>query len=286
MKLENRIPAEGINASQENPLKELVWLLAGSLGVIVVLVFAASFAAQWIAPRIPYRYEAKLAASLPSFAIAPNTDAGRAVQAELQALADRLAAHMDMPEGMAVRIGYRDSETVNAFATLGGQAVFFRGLLSRIENEDALSMVMAHELAHLKYRHASAALGRGVAVGVILSAVSVDLGSNAAGNALSTAGLATVLSFNRDQEREADQAALRALHAEYGHVGGATDLFNVMMRLPGGARESSVAAVELLRTHPLTANRIDAIKQWAAENGTPADGPRRPLPPAIAALRK
>ncbi len=286
MKFENRAPAEGINASHENPLKELAWLLAGSLGIIVILVFTVSFAAQWIAPRIPYRYEAKLAATLPPFATAPDNEAGRAVQTELQALADRLAAHMDMPDGMVVRIGYRDQAVLNAFATLGGQAVFFRGLLSRIGSEDALAMVMAHELAHLKYRHASAALGRGVAIGVILSVVSSDLGSNAAGSVLSTAGLATVLSFNRDQEREADQAALRALHTEYGHVGGAIDLFDVMMQLPGAQRESSTATVEFLRTHPLTANRVAAIRQWAADNGAAIDGPRRPLPPAIAALRK
>lgn len=282
MKLENRSPAEGINSSRENPLKELAWLLGGSLGVIVLLTLAVSFAAQWIAPRIPYRYEAKLASTLPSFATAPDSEASRGVQAELQALADRLAARMEMPHGMVVRIGYRDQSTVNAFATLGGQAVFFRGLLSRINSEDALAMVMAHELAHLKYRHVSAALGRGVAIGVVLSVISADLGQSAAGSVLNTAGMATLLTFNRDQEREADQAALGVLHAEYGHVGGAVDLFDVMLKLPGSSR---APAVEFLRTHPLTESRITAIKQWAVDNGAAIDGPRRPLPPALAALR-
>ena len=146
-----------------------------------------SLAAQWIAPRIPYRYEAKLAATLPSLVGVPNTESGRQVQTELQALADRLAASMQMPEGMQVRVGYRDQDTVNAFATIGGQLVFFRGLLARIENEDALAMVMAHELAHLKHRHVSAALGRGVAVGVILSVVSAELGRSAASGVLGQA---------------------------------------------------------------------------------------------------
>ena len=285
MNLENRVPAEGINSSRENPLIELGWLLAGSLGVIVALVVGVSLAAQWIAPRIPYRYEAKLASTLPPFATAPDNQAGRQVQAELQQLADRLAARLEMPEGMVVRIGYRDDRMVNAFATIGGQAVFFRGLLVKLDNENALAMVMAHELAHLKYRHVSAALGRGVAAGVILSVVSAELGRNAAGGVLGQAGVATLLSFNRDQEREADEAALRALHAEYGHVGGAIDLFDVLVR-PNEQRESGAPVVEFLRTHPLTANRIAAIRQWAADNGAPPDGPRRPLPPAIAALRK
>ncbi|MGZ9076526.1 MAG: M48 family metallopeptidase [Burkholderiaceae bacterium] len=286
MKFENRAPAEGINSSNENPLIELAWLLAGSIGVIVVLVIVVSLAAQWIAPRIPYRYEAKLAATLPSFATAPNSEPGRQVQSELQELADRLAARLDMPDGMVVRVGYRDDRTVNAFATIGGQTVFFRGLLNKLENENALAMVMSHELAHLKYRHVSAALGRGVAVGVILSVVSAELGRNAAGSVLGQAGVATLLSFNRDQERAADEAALRVLHAEYGHVGGAIDLFDAFAQLPNGQRDPNVPAVEFLRTHPLTANRIAAIKQWAVENGAAINGSRRPLPPAIAALRK
>ena len=283
MRLENRPPAEGINSSTDHLLKELAWLLGGSLVVVIALVFAVSLAAQWIAPRVPYKYEARLAQTLPPIATAPSTDAGRAVQRELQALADRLSARMQLPEGMQVRVGYADSKTINAFATLGGQTVFFRGLLARLDSEDALAMVMAHEIAHLQHRHASAALGRGVAVGLILSMVSAELGRSAAAGVLSQAGLATTLSFNRDQEREADDAALEVVAQEYGHLGGAIDLFRTMAALPGADR--AVPQVELLRTHPLTRNRQLAIEQWAKRYGVPLDGARRPLPPAISALR-
>jgi predicted Zn-dependent protease len=284
VRLENRAPAEGINSSTENPLKELAWLLAGSIAAVVAIVVALSLAAQWIAPRIPYEYEARLAASLPPFATAPETESGRAVQSELQSLADRLARHMQMPEGMKVRVGWSESRAVNAYATLGGQVVFLGGLLARLESENALAMVMAHEIAHLKHRHATAALGRGVAVGVLLTVISAELGRNAAAGVLSQAGLATTLSFNRDQEREADDSGLAALAAEYGHVGGAVDLFRTMASLPGaGGRQAG--QVELLRTHPLTHNRQLAVGEWARRHQVPLDGPRRPLPPAIAALK-
>jgi predicted Zn-dependent protease len=284
VRLENRPPAEGINASTESPLKELAWLLGGSVAIVVTLALAVSFAAQWIAPRIPYEYEARLAASLPPIATAPSSAEGQAVQRELQALADRLAAGMALPAGMRVRVGYSESGTINAFATLGGQVVFFRGLLARLGSEDALAMVMAHEIAHLKHRHASAALGRGVALGVILTVVSAELGRNAAAGVLSQAGLATMMSFNRDQEREADDTALAAVAREYGHLGGAVDLFGTMARLPGADRRGP--QVELLRTHPLTGNRQLAVEAWARSRQVPLDGPRRPLPDAIATLRK
>ena len=284
MKLENRIPAEGINATHENPLREFAWLLGGSIALLVTVVVTVSFAAQWLAPRIPYRYEAKLAAGV-DLAALPESAAARAAQAELQALADRLAARMELPAGMQVRVGYRDERTVNAFATLGGQTVFFRGLVGRLDSEDALAMVMAHELAHLKFRHPAAALGRGVAVGVLLSVISADLGRSAAGSALGQAGLLTLMSFNRDQERAADEEALRVLAAEYGHLGGAVDLFATFASLPGARRDAATPTVEFLQTHPLTANRTAAVQAWAAAHGVALDGPRRPLTPALAAVR-
>src|SRR5690606_32725260 len=144
VKLENRLPAEGINASLEHPLTEFAWLAGCAVAVVVALVGAVAFGAKWLAPKLPYAYEARLAAGI-NLAPAPRSDEARAVQAELQALADRLAARMRLPEGMAVRVGYGESDMVNAFASLGGQTVFFRGLVGKLESEDALAMVMAHE---------------------------------------------------------------------------------------------------------------------------------------------
>jgi predicted Zn-dependent protease len=284
MKLENRIPEEGINASHENPLKEFAWLLGGSIVVLVALAAAIGWGAGWLAPHIPYKYEARLAGDLDLTQPPASADA-RAAQAELQALADRLAKRMDLPEGMAVRVGFRDDKTVNAFATVGGQTVFFRGLLGKLQSEDALAMVMAHEIAHLKYRHPAQALGRGLGVGIVLSVVSSELGQSAAGGVLSQAGVTTLMAFNRDQEREADEEALRVIAAEYGHVGGALDLFNVFLNLPAESRASGVPQVEFLRTHPLTASRVEAVRAWAQARSVALDGPRRPLPAALNVVR-
>jgi len=283
VKLENRLPAEGINASREHPLKEFAWLVGGALAVVAMIVVAISYGAQWIAPRIPFEYETRLVGD--TLTSEPKTEEGRAVQAQLQALADRLTAHMALPPGMKVKAGYHEGGMVNAFATLGGHTVFFRGLLAKVDSEDALAMVMAHEIAHLKYRHPAAALGRGVAVGVVLSLVSADLGRSAAGGVLSQAGLLTLLSFNREQERQADEEALRVLAAEYGHVGGAIDLFDVFTRVQAERAGASLPQVEFLNTHPLTVNRVQAVRHWASERGTAVDGPRRPLSGAIAAAR-
>lgn len=283
MRYENRLPEEGINASAEHPLKEFAWLAVGVLAIVAAATVAIAYGAQWLAPRIPFRYEMKLVGDLP--ATQPKSESGHEVQAQLQALADRLAARMNLPPGMKVKVGYHEGAMVNAFATLGGHATFYRGLLEKLDSEDALAMVMAHEIAHLKHRHPAAALGRGVAVGVVLSLVSADLGRSAAGGALTQAGTVTLLTFNRDQERQADEEALRVLAAEYGHLGGALDLFEVFVRAQAQALGGSLPAIEFLATHPLTANRIEAVRHWAAEHGLSVHGQRRPLADALAKVR-
>jgi len=285
MRLENRLPAEGINASHEHPLQEFVWLLGGIAVVLSALVAAVAAAAQWVAPRIPFEYELKLTRGI-DFARTPPGAEAQAVQAALQALADRLAARMDLPAGMQVRVAYSDSSTVNAMASLGGQTVVFRGLLAKLGSEDALAMVLAHEIAHLKLRHPAASLGRGVAVGLMLSVVSAELGRSVGGGVLSQAGMVTLLRFNRDQEREADAEALRVLAQEYGHLGGAVDLFEVFAAISsaGAAALAERAVPELLRTHPLGNSRSEAVRAWAHAHAKALEGPRRPLPPALAQL--
>jgi len=123
MKLENRLPAEEINASSEHPLKEFAWLAGCVLGTVAVVTVLIAYGAQWLAPRIPFEYELRLTHDMSP--VEPKSEAGKAVRAQLQALADRLAARMGLPAGMTVRVGYLESGTVNAFATLGGMRCSF-----------------------------------------------------------------------------------------------------------------------------------------------------------------
>ena len=48
------------------------------------------------------------------------------------------------------------------------------------------------------------------------------------GQVVSDAGVLTLLTFNRDQEREADRTALEMLAKHYGHVKGADELFKLL----------------------------------------------------------
>ena len=260
---------EGINTSNEHPLKDFSILLGGALLVIVIVVTALSLSAKYLAHYIPFEAELSLAD-----VYSQQMERYPEQEIYLQALADRLIAVMDLPDGMKITVHYNSSEVVNAFATLGGHVVIYKGLLEKLPNENAVAMVMAHEIAHIKHRDPVAALGRGVAIMIALSAIT---GYSAGTDILGNAGLYTVLKFNRDMESKADADALQALQGLYGHVEGAETLFQVFIDELQAEDESRLP--QFFQTHPLEHNRIARIKQFR-ENNPALNAAITPLPRA------
>lgn len=268
-------PPEGINTSNEHPLKEFVLLLAAVLLFIVVIVVSFGFAAHLLAPFIPFSAEQRVANLLVSQfndeRVAPDDSA---MTRYLQGLAERVALAQELPDGMTITVHYIDDEAVNAFATLGGHLFFFRGLLQNIPNENALAMVMAHEVAHVKYRHPIKSLGRGVVTGTAIAVVSSAAGGSVVGEVLGGTGLLTALKFSREQEKQADEVAMQALARLYGHVGGADLLFSLLQQLHKHEGEPP----EFFSSHPLTVNRIENIGATASRRSWPVTGVITPLP--------
>ncbi len=262
-----RLP-EGINVSAGHPLKDFFGL---ALSVVVVAALGALviyLGAGLVARRVPFATEARLAERF----IKQKAERP-AIELALQALADRLAAHMSLPHGMQIQVHYQDSATINAMATLGGNVFMYRGLLEKIPHENALAMVMAHEIAHVLHRDPVVGAGRGVAMTLALSALTAGASDGAAGTMISGTALLTGLTFSREQEAFADEAALAAVVKEYGSIVGAADLFHVFEKL----RNGSAGPPKVLATHPLTADRIARIETLARERGWITTGMTTPL---------
>jgi predicted Zn-dependent protease len=173
MSWENPQQPEGVNYSQDNPLKELVILLAGALVVLVVAVYALAMAAGWLARQVPFERETQWVAPFEQqFTGKPATAEETAARERLQAMANRIAQLQQMPAEMVLRVHIVDDDMVNAFASLGGHVMMTRGMLAALPHENALVAVLAHEVAHVKHRDPLVALGRGIAVMTAMGAVS------------------------------------------------------------------------------------------------------------------
>jgi len=242
---------EGINYSKTHPLKEFVILTGGIFGTLLIVVLVLGFFADHFAQYIPYSVEKDFRILVPEKDDGPPT-----LKAYLDALSERIVATQTLPEGMDITVHYVDSDVVNAYATLGGHVVLFRGLLEKLEHENALVMVMAHEIAHVEHRHVIRSLGSGLVVGLALSMISSSLGDTVVSSMINQTGTMGALKFSRSHEEEADSTALEVLQRLYGHAGGAEELFMAIK-----AEEKNNYVPEFFSTHPNTDGRIARIKE-------------------------
>jgi beta-barrel assembly-enhancing protease len=254
---ENREIPEGINVSPTHPLKEFALLLAGVSALAVSVVLVLSLLAGTLVRHVPFAQEKALAQSVG--AQLPKTQKSavdRQREHYLQALAERLSQAMALPGDMTITVHYSPDSTVNAMATLGGNIVIFQGLIDALPSENALSMVVAHEIAHVRHRHPIVATGRGFAVALALSSIA-GVGDGLMQQWLAGMGMLPVLSFSRSQEETADADALQALLRLYGHVGGASAFFEYLTeKYPGQASPA------LFNTHPGHHERIARIREF------------------------
>jgi len=168
----------------------------------------------------------------------------------------------DWGEDFELRVYVIDSDLVNAFATLGGYIFVFDGLIKAVEDENSLAMVLAHEVAHVHNRDPLLGAGRGLLIQITVSALS---GNSPDPSTLSVGSEVLLTSYSRGQETAADELALGLLHDRYGHVGGATTLFELIDDDVGD--EDLAKFAEFLSTHPETGARIERLKALMEERG-------------------
>lgn len=278
MRYENRLPPEGINTSQVHPLKQFIQLAIGAVVLVVILVAALQFSGSFLAKRIPFSYELAVMKRL-------DLSMGEAQESPdmtryLNDLATRVSAYLPMPEGMTVTVHYDSEDVFNAFATVGGNLLFYRGLLSRMPDENTLAMVMAHEISHVLHRDPVAALGGGIVSTIALLGLTGSAGTGMAGQVLNNAGMLTSVQFTRKMEVAADEEALAAVNALYGHVNGASTLFELFGTARGKSESKARPAwlEQFFSTHPRDEDRIGSIARLAAQNRWQTEGELTPLP--------
>lgn len=280
MRYENRQPVEGVNVTRESPVKQFVLLLIGALVLLLVLFFAFSFIGGWAARLIPASTEQRLVNSIGvdiGEVIGGDNSGAKSVERQraLNDLADRLIAQMKLPVEFDITVHYSDSDVFNAFATLGGHVVFFNGLIEQMPHENALAMVMAHEIAHQVHRDPISGLGAGVTAQLMLATVFGDM--QGAGKLVGASSLVGQANFTRRMETRADRTAIAAVNDLYGHVNGADALF-VLLAEQRGDDAGSGPGQDFFLTHPLDAKRIAAIERIAKDSGWLLEGEVTPLP--------
>lgn len=196
---------------------------------------------------------------------------------EVQQYLDRIAqdileeSHMrrsDTPEKFRnTEFTFRvlDSPVVNAFALPGGYVYITRGLMSHLNNEAQLAVVIGHEIAHVAARHASqqAAKQQFAQLGLIAGAIGGEIAGISGGDILQLGGQAAQLLFlkySRDNERESDQLGVEYAAMNGYEVSEAAAFFESLERIQ---EQSGQSLPTWQSSHPDPGAREQTIRQLA-----------------------
>lgn len=197
----------------------------------------------------------------------PNAIAITEIAKRLVNVASRVEADLAAENNMASpklaetfqwSVAVLESPQANAFCLPGGKMAVYTGLIPVAQNNDAMAVVMGHEIAHALLRHGSQRMAQQklVQMGQMAAGVAIgDMDPAQQQMVMSALGATTqygaVLPFGRSHETQADEVGLMLAAAACFNPREAVPLWERMSQLNGGQRPPEFAS-----THPDPTNRI------------------------------
>ena len=196
-----------------------------------------------------------------------------------------LAQYSERPD-LEWRFAVLASDTINAFSAPGGYVFITRGLYERVDSDDVLAGILAHEIAHITNRHAlkiverneAAAGGKSLLLKRSSDARDLDAKVKAANAELGVdlGALAKQIietGFDAPTEYEADRDG-RLLAVNNGFAPGGLRAVLLGLRQTGENRQT------MFSTHPPLSERIQRLPDEPAPPAAPP--PPRALPEKFA----
>lgn len=159
------------------------------------------------------------------------------------------------------------SDDANAFVLPGGKIAVYTGLLPVAQDQDAMAVVMGHEIAHALLRHGSQRIAQQklvqmgqVAAGLALGGMDPQQQQMMMAALGAGAQYGFILPYGRNHETQADKVGLMLAAAACYDPKAAIPLWERMSQLGGGQRPPEFAS-----THPDPANRIQTLQALMPE---------------------
>ncbi len=170
------------------------------------------------------------------------------------------------PQPFAFETNVVYSPVLNAFATPGGYVCVFTGLLVNLEDEDSLAGVLSHEIAHVTQRHIASRIDRSkyLSIGTVAALIGAALAGGGDGSGALIAGSmaatqATLLSYGREDESDADKFGLQYMLKSGYNPKGMAKSFQVLQDKSLGVGSDFPT---YLSTHPNINGRIATVNAY------------------------
>ncbi len=193
----------------------------------------------------------------------------------LQDLVDPLAEAAGLGEG-AVEVVLLDDRSINAFVA-GGQRIYVHsGLIHAADTANEVQGVLAHELGHITGGHIIRySEGAGNAMRITLLSALAGIAAALAGGGEAALGvmalgqqaaMGSFLAFTRTQEASADAAGSQYLSTAGLTGRGSLEFFRKLQEYEFRRGYNQNDETEFARTHPLSGNRIAALRDGYAQD--------------------
>lgn len=150
-----------------------------------------------------------------------------------------------------------DEDKVNAVSLPGGYVYVFRGLIDKMEKDDQIAGVVAHELGHITARHGIKRMQSlyGYALLQGLAIASQDADAVVGVNAIYTS---IFFAYSRQDEFEADRLAVKYMKkAGYDPQ----EMISVLEILKKEGERAPAQPINYFRTHPYLSERMGIVHQ-------------------------
>ncbi len=157
-----------------------------------------------------------------------------------------------------------ESEVKNAFAMPGGRIAVYSGILESMKTPDELAALLLHESAHVELQHSLKSLFRTLSSYFFISLLFGDTGGITA-VVFENLYVFKDLQYSREMEQEADIMGLENMRQAGFDPEGMVELFRSIEEDSQNPMDK-YELTEFMSTHPLTAHRIEYIREYVAED--------------------
>lgn len=201
---------------------------------------------------------------------APQARQVRAIAERLIAKVPEVEAALAAENGLAAsnfsqdfdwEVNVIESDQANAFCLPGGKMAVYTGLLPVAQSEDALAVVMGHEIAHALLRHGAQRMAQQklTQIGEMAGAAS-GMDPQQQQMVMAAMGYGYLLPYAREHETQADEVGLMLAAAACYDPAQAMPLWERMGQSSGGQ-----APPEFSSTHPNPGTRIQNLTALQAK---------------------
>ena len=247
-----------VNVTQEHPFKDIFLYVLGGIGFLSLAYFIFGIFTNLLVSNLSLETEDKLYGLISKMPHGSKDIRTHASQKRLESILEKLLNHSDL-NNLRFKISITNSKKENAFAYPNGTINVHSQLIDNSKSDIELAMVLAHELGHYKNRDHLRGMGRGLFLLMLSTLLSID--SNTLTKFMTMVLGQIELSFNRDQELEADRYGLMLTYKAFGNTKGVLDFFKRLAARMDGLKKIAY----YFSTHPLPKERIVKLEKMIQE---------------------